>query len=164
MSKKRCNKKNLGLYRFHVQAPRFLKVKIDFAYDNTLKNFFWIKMISNAFIYIFLEFFMFLLPVAKMIQRKKCWKHVKTVYLAIWNRLNDQFKSIYMTNFISYHMIHMTFLKPLILHFWNNFHCFNLKGTLSLLFKGSSGCLYMYIHQWIRICMTRYDSYETLDL
>ena len=32
----------------------------------------------------------------------------------------------------------MTFLKLLILHFWNNFHCLNLKGTLSLLFKGTA--------------------------
>ena len=72
MSKKRCNKKNLGLYRFHVQAPRFMMVKIDFAYDYTLKIFFLIKMIRNALIYIFLEFFMFFPPVAKMVQRKKC--------------------------------------------------------------------------------------------
>ena len=46
-------------------------------------------MISNALIYIFLEFFMFFPPVAKIVQRKKCWNHEKTVYLAIWNRLNE---------------------------------------------------------------------------
>ena len=84
-----CNRKKFGLYRFHVQARRFMMVKIDFAYDYTLKIFFLIEMISYALIYIFLEFFMFFPPVAKMVQRKKCWNHVKTVYLAIWNRLNE---------------------------------------------------------------------------
>ena len=43
-----------------------MMVKIDFAYDYTLKIFL-IEMISNALIYIFLEFFMFFSPVAKMI-------------------------------------------------------------------------------------------------
>ena len=35
-----CNKKRFGLYRFHVQALRFMMVKNDFAYDYTLKKIF----------------------------------------------------------------------------------------------------------------------------
>ena len=35
--------KNLGLYRFYVQARRFMMVKIDFAYDHTLNFFFGLK-------------------------------------------------------------------------------------------------------------------------
>ena len=47
-----------------------MMVKIDFAYDYTLKIFFLIEMISYALIYIFLEFFMFFSPVAKMVHVK----------------------------------------------------------------------------------------------
>ena len=48
--------KKFGLYRFYVQARRFMMVKNDFAYDYTLK-FFLIEMISNALIYIFFGIF-----------------------------------------------------------------------------------------------------------
>ena len=74
MQKKPCNTKNLGLYRFHVQALRFI-VKIDFSYDHKIQKFFWIEMISNALIYHFFEFFMFFHSVAKIIASSNCWNN-----------------------------------------------------------------------------------------
>ena len=52
-------------------------------------KFFLIEMISNALIYIFFGIFHVFFTCCENGSRKKCWNHVKTVYLAIWNRLNE---------------------------------------------------------------------------